>query len=143
MAKRRPGRPKPDANAAEAVDMLNREVTPGNNPPPSPKKRKTGSANENSPATKRRAIARPAEDDQARRKSTGLTRPTSFKDLHRSGRAKHKQDRNGFDGPTTPPPSLKITKAVNRQGEAKAVLDGNNSAFTVDEEVACQEHAQL
>ena len=134
MAERRPRRPKSDANAAEAVDMLNREVTPGYNPSPSGKKRKTGSANENSPATKRRAIARPAEDVQARRKSTRLARPTSFKDLHRSGRAKHKQDRNGFDGPTTPPPSLKITKAVNRQGEAKPALDGNNSSFAVEED---------
>jgi hypothetical protein len=131
MAERRPGRPKSDANAAEAVDMLNREVTPGYNPSPSPKKRKTGIANENSPATKRRAIARPTEDVRAQRKSTRLARPT---DLHRSGRAKHKQDRNGFDGPTTPPPSLKITKSVNRQDKAKPVLDGNNSSFAVEED---------
>ena len=130
MAKRHPRRLKSGVNTAETVDMLNREVPPENNPS---KKRKIGSTNENSPAAKRRAIARPMEDIQAQRKSTRLARPTSFKELHRSGSAGRKRDRNGFDGPTSPPPSVKITKAVNRQGEARPVLDGNNNAFAAEE----------
>jgi hypothetical protein len=130
MAKRHSRRLDSDVNTAETVDMLNREVPPGNNPS---KKRKIGNANENSPAGKRRAIARPTEDIQARRKSTRLARPTSFKELRRSGNAGRRQDRHGFDGPTTPPPSVKITKAVNRQGGAKSTLDGNNNAFVAEE----------
>lgn len=130
MGKRHPRRLDLDVNTVETVDVLNGEVPPGNNPS---KKRKIGSANENSSAAKRRAIARPMEDIQARRKSTRLARPTSFKELHRLGSAGRRRDRDGFDGPTTPPPSVKITKAVNRQSEARPVLDGDNSAFMAEE----------
>jgi hypothetical protein len=130
MAKRRLERAKPDAKTTESVNMLNREVPPGDNPS---KKRKAGNANENSPAAKRRAIARPVEDIQARRNPTRLTRPTSFRELRRPGRTGYKQDRNGFDGPTTPPPSVKITKAVNKQDDAELALDENHSSSTLDE----------
>jgi hypothetical protein len=128
MAERRPGRPKSHATAANTVDILNGEVPPRNNPTPSPKKRKREDANERSLATKRRASEKLAAEGPKLRKSTRLSHPRASTEQHRSGDAGHKQSQDPYEvpSPTTPPPS-KTTKAMERAGKAKPVLDDNSA----------------
>ena len=133
MAKRGPGRLKPDATLDQSVDILNGEVPHKNPPTQSPKKRKGEKANESSPNSKRRATERRVEEFQERRKSTRLAHPRASTEQRQSGNSGSKRNGDLFEGPKTPPPSSKTTKAMKSPGKAKPVLDKENGAFEADE----------